>query len=259
MPIPTFRKDLPHAPAGYARWEATGLQWLGAAYDGCVPAVTEVGERHLTMARLTPAPATPAAAEEFGRMLAAVHDAGAAAYGAPPEGWSDDGWLGPADEPLPLPLNTTRPDLTWGAFWADLRIDAVLDLGLRRRTWREGDLAPFRAVADRARNGDFDDGDTPARLHGDLWSGNLLFTADGPRMIDPAAYGGHRESDLAMLALFGAPHLPRILAAYAEAHPLTDGWRDRVALHQLHPLLLHAVLFGGGYVASARSAAAPYA
>jgi fructosamine-3-kinase len=66
-------------------------------------------------------------------------------------------------------------------------------------------------------------------------------------VIDPAAHGGHRETDLAMLALFGAPHLDRTLAAYHEHRPLAAGWRERVALHQLHPLLVHAVLFGGSY------------
>ncbi|HEX6888529.1 MAG TPA: fructosamine kinase family protein, partial [Candidatus Nanopelagicales bacterium] len=92
----------------------------------------------------------------------------------------------------------------------------------------------------------------PTRLHGDLWSGNLLWGADGHVwLIDPAAHGGHRESDLAMLALFGAPHLDRILATYDEAWPLADGWRARVPLHQAWPLLVHAALFGGGYGATA--------
>ena len=60
-------------------------------------------------------------------------------------------------------------------------------------------------------------------------------------MIDPAAYGGHREADLAMLSLFGLPHLPRVLDAYAEVSPLADGWEERLPLHQLFPLLVHAV------------------
>ena len=69
----------------------------------------------------------------------------------------------------------------------------------------------------------------PARLHGDLWNGNVLWGLDGRVwLIDPAAYGGHREADLAMLALFGLPHLPRVLEAYAEAAPLADGWEERV-------------------------------
>jgi fructosamine-3-kinase len=98
----------------------------------------------------------------------------------------------------------------------------------------------------------------PARLHGDLWSGNVLWSGDGAWLVDPAAHGGHRETDLAMLALFGCPHLSIVLAAYDEAYPLADGWRRRVALHQLFPLLVHTVLFGGGYaeqtIAAARAA-----
>jgi fructosamine-3-kinase len=95
----------------------------------------------------------------------------------------------------------------------------------------------------------------PARLHGDLWSGNVLWSPAGAVLIDPAAHGGHRETDLAMLALFGCPHLDTVLAAYDEAAPLAAGWRDRVPLHQLFPLLVHVVLFGGGYAAQALAAA----
>jgi fructosamine-3-kinase len=87
----------------------------------------------------------------------------------------------------------------------------------------------------------------PARLHGDLWNGNVLWGLDGQVWaIDPAAHAGHRETDLAMLSLFGLPHLPRVLDAYLEASPLADGWEDRVPLHQLFPLLVHACLFGWG-------------
>ncbi len=75
-------------------------------------------------------------------------------------------------------------------------------------------------------------------------------------IIDPAAHGGHRETDLAMLALFGCPHLDAVLAAYDEAAPLAEGWRDRVGLHQLFPLLVHTVLFGGGYARQALRACA---
>ena len=102
--------------------------------------------------------------------------------------------------------------------------------------------------------------ENPARLHGDLWSGNLLWSADdvgSPAvwLIDPAAYGGHRESDLAMLRLFGAPFLDEILRSSDEAYPLADGWLQRVALHQVYPLLVHTVLFGGGYARQAVAAA----
>ena len=79
------------------------------------------------------------------------------------------------------------------------------------------------------------------------------------RVIDPAAYGGHREADLAMLSLFGLPHLPRVMDAYTEATPLADGWEDRLSLHQLFPILVHACMFGGGYAARAAAIAARFA
>lgn len=248
----TFTKRCPGAPSGYAAWEASGLRWLAEA-DGSggarVVDVLAVGGDHLELERLTPSSGgpTPAQAEDFGRALAVTHALGATAFGAGPSGWDGAGWLGPADEPLALPL---RPSATWGEFFAEQRVLHTLRLGLERGLWA-GDTAIFEAVAQRVATGEFDGEGrdlAPARLHGDLWAGNVLWTEAGAVLIDPAAHGGHRESDLAMLALFGAPHLERIIAGYDEADPLTPEWRERVALHQLHPAMLHAVLFGGGYV-----------
>jgi fructosamine-3-kinase len=99
----------------------------------------------------------------------------------------------------------------------------------------------------------------PARLHGDLWSGTVHVDEHGaPVLIDPAVYGGHREMDLAMLSLFGAPSA-RFYAAYDEVYPRAPGHAERVALYQLYPLLVHLNLFGGGYLAQLRSALASYA
>ena len=209
-----------------------------------------------TCARLTPAPPTPAAAERLGRGLAATHAAGAAAHGCGPPGWQGDGWLGPLSEPLPLALGAWH---SWGAFYAQARIRALLPLARERGVLdavRGRRARPARRPA--SPQGTYDTGEPASRLHGDLWSGNVLWTADEAVLIDPAAHGGHREADLAMLALFGAPHLERVLAAYDEAAPLADGWRDRVLLHQVHPLLLHAVLFGGSYAAQTLRAARRY-
>ena len=139
----------------------------------------------------------------------------------------------------------------WPEWYAEHRVlpylRTAVDQGLLH------DAAPIEAVC--ARIGELaGPAEPPARLHGDLWSGNVLW-ADRVWLIDPAAHGGHRETDLAMLRLFGCPQLDRIVGAYHESDPLADGWRERVGLHQLFPLLVHTVLFGGGYGAKAVAAA----
>ncbi|MFF0267826.1 fructosamine kinase family protein [Kribbella sp. NPDC004536] len=237
----TFVKSRPDAPAGFFEVEAAGLRWL--AVPGGVPVVEplDVSPVQLTTARLEFAPPTAAAAEEFGRRLAVTHDAGARYFGVPPDGWDGDGYIGT----LPLP-HAVEPTGSWGTFYANLRLRPYALPGVER-------------LCERLEAGVYDDqSEAPARIHGDLWSGNVLWTPDGVHLIDPAAHGGHRETDLAMLALFGLPHLERVLRAYDEVHPLTDGWRDRIGLHQLHPLLVHAELFGGGYVSQALDVARRY-
>ena len=252
------RKQSASAPRGYFAWEAAGLRWLAQAGRTGGAAVVEVlgqGEDHLDLAALAHATPTADAAEALGRGLAATHAAGAPAFGSGPPGWVGDGWLGPLSEPLPLALGAWT---SWGEFWARARITPLLPEARRRDAVDAAGLAVLKRLAERVADGAFGTGEPPAWLHGDLWSGNVLWTGAEAVLIDPAAHGGSREADLAMLALFGAPHLERVLAAYDEAVPLADGWGDRVALHQVHPLLLHAVLFGGSYGAQAVSAARRY-
>ena len=252
---PVHRKSSPGAPPGYPAWEAAGLRWLAAAGGAQVVEVLDVGPHHLDLVRLTPATPTRAHAEAFGRGLAATHTAGAPAFGCGPDGWVGDGWLGPLAEPLPLPLGSWP---TWGAFHAQARLAPLVREGRERGVLDTAAVAVLDRLVAAVASGALDTEDPPARLHGDLWSGNVVWTASGVVLIDPAAHGGHREADLAMLALFGCPHLDVVLGAYADAAPLADGWTQRVALHQVHPLLLHAVLFGGSYVARTVRAAQRY-
>ena len=184
-----------------------------------------------------------------------THAAGAAAYGSAPDGWTGDGFLGPLSELLPLRLSERAG---WGAFYAEQRIVATLRMGVDRGVYDEGDAGLFEDVAARVASGEFDDDARPARIHGDLWSGNVMWRDDGVVLIDPAAHGGHRETDIGMLTLFGAPHIEVIVAAYDEAAPLAAGWRERQRLHQLHPLMVHAVLFGGPFIHQSRAAAKRY-
>jgi fructosamine-3-kinase len=151
---------------------------------------------------------------------------------------------------LELP-NEPLPD--WPSFYAERRLRPLLAAA----SLSPSGTRAVEAVCDRLPEL-AGPPEPPARLHGDLWSGNVLAGADGrPWLIDPAAYGGHREVDLAMLKLFGSP-APRTLAAYEEVAPLAEGHEERVELWQLFPLLVHAALFGGGYGASAERVARRY-
>jgi fructosamine-3-kinase len=238
-------KTLPHAPPDFFESEAHGLRWLAEADGVAVPEVLGVDQECLIVAWVEPGKSTIDSAAGFGRALARTHGAGAAAYGL-----DRDGFIGR----LPLP---NRPADTWAEFYATRRVLPYLKLARDRGAIGEDDAAAVQAVVPRL--ADLVPEEGPARLHGDLWNGNVLWGLDGlAHVIDPAAHAGHRETDLAMLALFGLPHLPRVLDAYAEVAPLADGWQERVALHQLFPLLVHACLFGGGYGARAAEAARRY-
>ncbi len=234
--------------------EAAGLHWLAAAGPDAVGVVEVLGltETELTLARLVPVRPSRGAAEDFGRRLARTHEAGAASFGAPPAGWAGDGYIG--TQPMSL-----RAAPTWGRFFAEQRLQPYA-----RRARDLGNLsADGAALVDRVCEhldaGELDDGRPPRRLHGDLWSGNVLYTASGVVLIDPAAHGGHGLTDLALLHLFGLPELESVTTAYAEAAGLEPGYRALIGLHQLHPLLVHAVTHGAAYGAEATRVARRYA
>ena len=211
----------------------------------------EVDARQIVLDRLEPVRPTSEAAEAFGRALARTHAAGAPAFGAPPAGWAGDGFIG-------RQRMSMRPAATWGSFYAEQRVLPFAREAYDVDHLSAAGLAAVERVAGRLHAGELDDGRPPARIHGDLWSGNVVFTSDGVVMIDPAAHGGHGLTDLAMLHLFGVPGLDRISAAYADAAGLDGGWADLVGLHQLHPLLVHAVSHGPAYGVEAASVAVRY-
>ena len=243
-------KRRPDAPDGFFEAEAAGLAWLAAAGGVRTVHVADVAPGRIELERVEETRPSPAAAAEFGAALARTHAAGARAFGARPDGW--DGPLFIGRRPLPA-----AEERTWGAFYALEWVLPYLEIAEEagNTTAAEGRLV--RQAAAAIASGAFDDGEPPARIHGDLWNGNVLWSTEGAVLIDPAAHGGHRETDLAMLALFGCPFLDEVLAAYDRTAPLRRGWRERVPLHQLHPLAVHAAGHGRSYgVALAEAASA---
>jgi fructosamine-3-kinase len=251
-----FVKTRPGVPSGEYAAEARGLRWLAEPAALGVPEVLDVNDGYLALAWIERGALSAAGEEQLGRGLATVHAAGAPHFGDPSAPLPGD----PAAHEsarigsLRLP---NEPAETWPAFYVERRLRPLTKMAAERGVVSTAAVRALERVCERM---DVLAGpaEPPARLHGDLWWGNVLGDAAGrPWLIDPSAYGGHREVDLAMLRLFGGPR-ERVFDAYAEAHPLADGFEHRVELWQLLPLLVHAVLFGGSYGAAAEQAARRY-
>lgn len=238
-----FAKFNENGPADFLAAERNGLDWLHAA-GAATPEVLCATTQLLVTEWIDPGEPTAAAAEDLGRNLASMHKHGAAAYGAD---WP--GYIGA------LPMDNSKSESNWPQWFAARRLAPYLRQSRDRGAVEADDVAAVETVM--ANIDSLAGPDEPvSRIHGDLWPGNLHWGADRRvRMIDPAAHGGHRETDLATLALWGgAPHLERIMAAYQEVWPLAAGWRDRAPLHQLFLLLVHTAMFGRAWRDQVREA-----
>ena len=245
-----FVKTRRGAHPGEYRAEAEGLQWLREPGHVRTPAVLEVGEDYLALEWVERGRLHSDGVDELGQGLARTHAAAAPCFGDfRPSGGGETRFGS-----LQLPTDPTEDRPT---FYAQRRLLPLARLARDRNALSASGVETVERVA--ARMPDLaGPHEPPARLHGDLWSGNVMSDAEGrPWLIDPSAYGGHREVDLAMLRLFGAPS-DRVFNVYEDETALAEGWVERVELYQLLPLLVHALLFGGSYRASAERAAERY-
>jgi fructosamine-3-kinase len=240
---PVFAKTHLRAPPGFFTTEAAGLAWLREAQAVSVPEVLAVSDEPplLILEWIEPGRPKRATEAELGRALAALHAAGAPSFGR-----EDRRTTGSRRLP-------NEPCETWAEFYARNRLLPLARLAADAKALPRDSIRDLERVAGRL--GALGGGpEPPARLHGDLWAGNRLVGAGGVSwLIDPAAHGGHREFDLAMMRLFGG-FGAACFDAYAEVAPLAEGWEARVPLHQLAPLVVHAIKFGGGYAPATRGA-----
>ena len=244
-----FMKTHRKAPRGMFQAEARGLAWLAEARALHVPDVVAVGDDRvsfLVLELVEPGARRRAFDEELGRALAALHRASPSTFGL-----DHDNFVGSLPQ-------SNRSHARWADFFQSERLEPQLRLATKRGRATGAMLRGFERLFARLTTLVGPE-EPPARLHGDLWGGNLHVTQDGaPCLIDPAAYGGHREVDLAMMRLFGG-FGERVFSAYSEAFPLAPGHAERVPLYQLYPLLVHVNLFGGGYAASVERVLERYA
>ncbi len=247
-----FVKTNLSAPRGMFPAEARGLKWLSEANTLRVPEVYAVCREdatgqaaYLVLEWIEPGCKAHQFDEILGQGLAQMHRAYAASFG-----FDSDNFIGS------LPQDN-RSEPSWPEFFWTRRLQPQVKRAVDARRLEVSTQRAFEKLSLRLPEL-FSVTEPPARLHGDLWGGNLHTDSNGmPCLIDPAVYGGHREMDLGMMRLFGG-FSPRVFATYADCYPIAPGFEERLALTQLYPLLVHVNLFGGGYAASVKNAVKRY-
>jgi protein-ribulosamine 3-kinase len=138
---------------------------------------------------------------------------------------------------------------SWAGFFSNERILPQMKMAIDNGQLGKSDLNAAEQFCKRI--DELFPEEKPVLLHGDLWSGNFMFTSNGPAVFDPAVYWGHREMDIAMTKLFGGFD-EGFYIGYNEDYTLEKNWEKRIDYCNLYPLLVHVNLFGGGYVNDVR-------
>lgn len=242
-----FIKTHQHPPAGFFSTEAAGLGWLRDSSHVNVPEVLAFSDEppFLALEWVDIGAGNVQTEVTFGREMAQLHQRSFDCFGRP-----DKRTTGSQAVP-------NEPTESWVEFYATQRLQPLAQLAQQKEALSQKCITMLEQVSDRLSEFGADD-EPPSLLHGDLWAGNRVVDTHGKSwLIDPAAHGGHREFDLAMMKLFGG-YGQDCFAAYNECFPLQSGWQERVALHQLAPLTVHAIKFGGSYRSATQNALSHY-
>ncbi len=229
-----FAKTHRAPPPGFFLTEAAGLEWLRGTGTLPIPEVLAVAADALVLEWIEEGRPVDSTEEELGRGLAELHRVDWSAFGRPDR--RSTGSRGLPNEPTD----------DWAEFYAQNRLLPLARLAADGGALPAAAISELEALA--ARLPDLGvPAEPPSLLHVDLWAGNRLVDERGRSwLIDPAVHGGHREFDLSMMLLFGGFGRD-CFGAYEEVFPLAEGFEERVPLHQLAPLTVHAIKFGGGY------------
>lgn len=236
-----FAKTHADPPPHFFETEAAGLEWLGETDTIPMAMVLAVEPGLLVLEWIVEGHGRSTTEQDFGHGLARLHRTGAPSFGR--EDRMTTGSRALPNEPCP----------TWAEFYRMNRLLPLARLATDGGALSVSAIARLESVAGRLEEFGAAD-ESPCRLHGDLWAGNRLIARDGRSwLIDPAAHGGHREFDLAMMRLFGG-FGTACFDAYDDEFPLAAGADARVPLHQLAPLVVHAIKFAGSYPAATERA-----
>ncbi|MDX1553306.1 MAG: fructosamine kinase family protein [Marinobacter sp.] len=225
-------------------YEARGLELLARTLkeanvsDLRVPPVKSVSEQELVIPRISPGPANEAAMTMLGEGLARMH-----AVRQPHYGFESDNTIG-------LSPQKNRVTDNWGDFFLEDRLGFQVGMVRNRQVREEFELV-LEQKSDSLAQFLNKHCEHPSLLHGDLWSGNVLFDNAGPWLIDPAVYYGDREADIAMTELFGG-FSEAFYRAYDQCYPRTEVYASKRAIYNLYHTLNHYNLFGASYLDACR-------
>jgi len=242
-----FIKTHTNPPPYFFSTEAAGLQWLAQTSEVNVPEVLAFSDEppFLVLQWVQIGQRKASTEVEFGRQLAKLHQGKFECFGRP-----DKRTTGSQAVP-------NEPCDSWVEFYASRRLLPLAKLASEKGALKTSCIKKIELLSTKL-DSFTASAEKPSLLHGDLWAGNRVVDSTGKSwLIDPAAHGGHREFDLAMMRLFGG-YEPECFASYKEMYPLEEGWQERISLHQLAPLMVHAIKFGSSYAAATEQAVSEY-